>query len=245
MVEERKLTKKELKALRRLEREQKEMALSESSSGSKKWFIMGIIAILFIGFFGYMVYVSKQQKAEHAAKARELVSVGGTVRGDKAAKITLVEYGDMQCPSCQAAQPVVNEALAKRKDVKLVFKHFPISSLHPNAMAGATAVEAAGKQGKFFEMMDLMYKNQTEWRDLPNPESKYEEYASQLKLDVAKFKTDLKDKSIQDKIEKERNEGVAIGVSGTPTFFVNGQQIDNPSSANQLNDEINAVAGKK
>ncbi len=246
MVDERKLTKKEMKALRQLEREQKKVALTSESSGSRrKWFILGIVAVLFVGFFGFMVYLSKQQKAEQAVKAKEMVSVGGTIRGNKAAKITLVEYGDLQCPSCQLAQPIVNETLDARQDVKLIFKHFPIESLHPNAMSAANAVEAAGKQGKFFEMMDALYLNQKEWEALPNPQSVYEKYAGELKLDLEKFKKDQQDPALKKKIEAERDEGISIGVSGTPSFFVNGEKIDNPSSSDALIQIIDGVVGKK
>lgn len=246
MVEERKLTKKEMKALRHLEREQKKMALASESSGSnKKWFILGIVAVLFVGFFGYMVYLSKQQKAEQAAKAKQLVSQGGTIKGNKNAKITLVEYGDLQCPSCQVAQPIVNETLETRKDVKLVFKHFPIESLHPNAISAAVAVEAAGRQGKFFEMMDVLYVNQSEWQAEPNPQSIYEKYAEGLKLDLEKFTKDQQDPVLKKKIEMERDEGINVGVSGTPSFFVNGERIENPGSSEELIQMIDQVVPKK
>ena len=234
MEEERKLTKKEQKALRRLEREQKELIDSSNSPSKVKWFVIGFVALLFVGFFGYMVMLSKQKKAENAEKALSQLTENGTVRGNKNAKVTLVEFGDIQCPSCQAAHPIVKDALADMKDVKLVFKHFPLVSIHPHAMTAAKAAEAAGKQGKFWQMTDLLYEKQGEWASVANVQPLFEGYAESIGLNVAQFKKDMKDPAIAKKIESERDEGISIGVPGTPTFYVNGVEIDNPGSTAEL-----------
>lgn len=148
---------------------------------------------------------------------------------NKKAKVVLVEYSDFQCPACGQYHPLIKQVLAKYND-KIAFmqRHFPLQQ-HKNAIAAARAAEAAGKQGKFFEMGDILFTNQKDWETLDNPVKKFEEYAKKLKLNMDQFKkdnTDAQDK----KIEDDRNSGVALGVNSTPTFFLNGAKLDNPGS---------------
>lgn len=149
------------------------------------------------------------------------------------AKLTIVEFADFQCPACAVAQPTVKQAEAEYQGrVSFVFRHFPLSQ-HRNGFSAAKASEAAGEQGKFFEMGSLLYQNQIEWEELSNPESKFLSYAQSLNLDVEKFKASYNSDKFNSKINQDIADGNSVGVRGTPTFFFNGQQykgrLDYPS----------------
>ncbi|HUQ85306.1 MAG TPA: thioredoxin domain-containing protein [Candidatus Limnocylindrales bacterium] len=150
------------------------------------------------------------------------------VKGDsqkitaKNTKVTVVEFGDFQCPACGASHPIVKQILDEYKDsVTFVFRHFPLP-MHKNAVKAANAVEAAGAQKKFFEMHDLIYENQNEWSESKNPDEFFEKYAGELKLDMDKYKDDVKSKKFEGKIKADQADGNALGVNSTPTFFING-----------------------
>ncbi len=138
------------------------------------------------------------------------------------AKVTLVEFGDFQCPACGSAHPIVSQLLKEYKeDITFVFRHFPLP-IHKNAVTAAMAAEAAGEQGKFFEMHDMLFENQKEWSDNNDPLFIFENYAKTLDLDVEKFSSDIKSKKYKDKIQQDQNDGGVLGVNSTPTFFING-----------------------
>lgn len=244
MDSEKKMTKKELKALRRLEK-QHVTADPSSSSSKTKWIVLGGAVVLFIAFFVGMVVISKKQRAEKASQAVNVLTESGMVRGEQNAPVTIVEFADYQCPSCQAAHPIVKETLNQYKGkAKLLYKHFPLISIHPNARPAALAAEAAGKQGKFWEMSDMLYERQAEWSEEPNPQALFEEYAVELELNPTQFTNDMGDEALAKKIDDQRDEGIRAGVMGTPTFYVNGQLIPNPNSVDELKQIIDSHLNK-
>lgn len=136
------------------------------------------------------------------------------------AKIVLVEYGDYQCPHCKHAFPLVKKFVEEYgDDVAFVFRNFPLTDSHEFAMSAATIAEAAGNQGKFWEMHDIIYENQDQ---LSNEMLK--ECVKSLQLDFNKIENDINTGDIQDKIENDFEGGVRSGVNGTPSFFVNNQK---------------------
>ncbi|HEY3445740.1 MAG TPA: thioredoxin domain-containing protein [Myxococcales bacterium] len=142
-------------------------------------------------------------------------------KGPKAAKVTIVEWSDFQCPFCSRGAAVAHEILkAYPQDVKFVFRHQPLP-FHPNAMPAAKAAMAAHKQGKFFEMHDKLFDAA---KDL-SPQ-KYEQFAQELQLNMAKFKADMDSAEVADQIKKDSEYGNQVGANGTPTFFVNGRKIE-------------------
>lgn len=143
------------------------------------------------------------------------------VQGDpNTAKIVLVEYGDYQCPYCGHAFPLVKKFIEEYGDeVAFVFRNFPLTDSHQYAMAAATIAEAAGKQGRFWEMHDLIYNNQNLLS-----ENMLKECVATLNLDVNKIENDITTSNLQDKIEADFEGGVRSGVNGTPSFFVNGEK---------------------
>lgn len=233
-MEEERLTKREKKELRK--RERLSSLGSNHSQNSQKlvaWGVIAVAAILFLGFFSFLVYSAKQ--------SRENVTIPATgwVRGDANAKNTLYEFGDFQCPACKRYEPFAEQAIKDFKGkIKLVFKHFPLTQLHKNAMGAAIVAEAAGTQGKFWEMHDLLYEKQEEWGESTNTSKFFEQYANDLKLDITKFKADLKDKNLSDKITTEQTEGVSLGVNATPTFYLNNKQLSLQSSYDEFKKEI-------
>ena len=154
------------------------------------------------------------------------IPVGGSsTKGAADAKVTVVEFADYQCPFCAQAVPLVQQVLdAYPKDVRVVYKQFPLTSIHPNALPASKAALAAGKQGKFWEMHELIYQNS---RQL-SPD-KLKELAQQLGLDVARWERDMASPEVMAQIEQDQKDGRAADVTGTPTIFVNGKRLMNRS----------------
>ena len=149
------------------------------------------------------------------------------VRGPKAAKVTVVEFADYQCPFCAQAAPLFDQVLKEYPtDVNYVFKQFPLpATMHPNALPAANAAVAAGKQGKFWEMHDLLFQNSRELGA-----DKLKEYAGKVGgLNVSQWEKDLATPDVQQQIDKEMAEGRSADVTGTPTIFVNGKRLQNRS----------------
>lgn len=146
------------------------------------------------------------------------------VQGSPKAKVTLVEYGDFECPYCGTAYTVLKELQRRMGDeLRFVFRNFPLAEMHPHAMAAAEAAEAAGAQGKFWPMHDLLYENQSAL-GLAHLRG----YAKSLELDVARFSKDLEAHTFRTRIEEEFRGGIRSGVNGTPTLFVNDIRYDGP-----------------
>jgi protein-disulfide isomerase len=142
------------------------------------------------------------------------------VAGPKFAKVTIVEFSEFQCPFCGRVEPTLKQIRTTYGDsVRIVWKHQPLP-FHPNAMPAAEASEAARKQGKFWEMHDLMFANQS----LLSPD-KYEEWAKQIGLNVDDFKESIGTHEAQPRIQEDMKQGQGIGAGGTPTFFINGRQV--------------------
>lgn len=138
------------------------------------------------------------------------------------AKVTLVEFGDFQCPACGAAHPIVTQILQEYKGkVNFVFRNYPLP-MHPNAMIAAEAAEASGAQGKYFDMYNALYSNQKEWSDSKKPLDIFLKYANTIGLDKDKFQKDVESKRFEAKIKKDVADGDAVSVQATPTFFING-----------------------
>jgi protein-disulfide isomerase/cyclophilin family peptidyl-prolyl cis-trans isomerase len=149
-------------------------------------------------------------------------------RGNKDASTVIVEYGDVQCPACAAFHPALMAAYAKISDtVKLVFRHYPLTTIHDKAFVSSVAVEAAGQQDKFWEMLELLYAKQAEWDKTP-PASitpTLVAYAKTLGLDEAKFSAALVDPKVVERVTANVKSGDAMKVTGTPTIFLDGRAI--------------------
>lgn len=224
-----KYSKKQLKELRKLAELEKEKV--QTKQNTFKWIAIGVSSVIFLVLFVGMIVLAKQQKKNEENKP-VIISNSGWFRGTESARLTLSEFSDFQCPACRAYLDPVKQVLSVYpKDLRLQYKHFPLTNIHKNAFSAAVAAEAAGKQGKFWEMHDMLFEKQDEWSELANPGEKFLEYALTLGVDKEQFVKDYNDKSLEEKVKEMQNEGIALGVNSTPTFFLNGKKVDkNPGT---------------
>lgn len=145
--------------------------------------------------------------------------------GPSSASVVLVEYGDYQCPPCVALHQAVTAMMAKHgSEVRFIFRHYP-TRRHRNAERAAEAAEAAGAQGKFWQMHAQLYEHQSEWYGLADPMPAFTRYAQAIGLDVARFRDDAGSKRFREKIRKSKEEAQALGVRGAPALFLNGERL--------------------
>jgi protein-disulfide isomerase len=164
------------------------------------------------------------------AKLKPPVGPNDHVQGPAKAPVTLVEYGDYECPYCGEAYSVVKAVQERLGDqMRLVFRNFPLAQAHPHAEHAAEAAEAAGAQGKFWEMHDLLYENQ----DALEPEDLVQ-YARALKLDLKRFVLEMREHVYVERVREDFRSGVRSGVNGTPTFFINGVRHNGPFDLGSL-----------
>jgi NhaA family Na+:H+ antiporter len=158
------------------------------------------------------------------------------VRGAADAPVTLVEYGDFQCPYCGDAYPVVRDLAERYGDaLRFVFRHMPLDDLHPRAHAAALAAEAAGAQGRFWEMHDRLFEHQLELGD-----DDLRAHAEALGLEAARFAADLEDHALAQRVADDFRSGAGSGVPSTPRFFVNGVIHLGSASRPELQEAIDA-----
>jgi protein-disulfide isomerase len=165
--------------------------------------------------------------------------------GPADAAITLEEFGDFQCPPCQKVAESINE-LQKQYNLRVIFREFPLA-MHQHAHDAALAAEAAGRQGKFWPMHDLLYREQEVWSKSSDALTLFNAYAGMLGLDLGRFKKDMESEDVRLQVELDQRRGAMIGVRTTPTIFINNQWVA-PShlNPNGLRTEVDAaVKGTK
>lgn len=190
---------------------------------------IAVVIVVILGLFGIFSLTKKsnggQAPGSSASGQTSEHKIGAGKQG-----VTLVEYGDLQCPACKSYYPIVKQIEKEYgDDITVQFRHYPLNQIHPHAFEAARAAEAAGKQDKFFEMHDLLYENQDSWAQAPNATVIFEGFAGQLGLNLEQFKSDTASEQVAATINADIKAGQAIGVSSTPTFILNGVKITNPS----------------
>jgi protein-disulfide isomerase len=187
--------------------------------------------MLFIGLFGVWKMLNGNAPTTQTDVTIDLkIDETDWQKGSASPSATLVEYSDFQCPACKAYAPIVKAFTDKHKDtVKLVYRHFPLQQ-HKHALKAAYYAEAAGMQGKFFEMHDKLFEGQTDWEKLSNPDETFVSYAKELKLDIEKLKKDVASQNAKDSVSADMASGNAAGVDSTPTFYFNGKKLISPQS---------------
>jgi Na(+)/H(+) antiporter nhaA 2 len=196
---------------------------------AKGWIIFSIIIVALLGGLIWL---------QNSKKEAVTTTIGEHTAGNQSAKVTLEEYGDYQCPGCGQVEPTIAKL---RKDfgdkVQFIFRNFPLASYHPNARAAAAAAEAAGLQGKFWEMHDALYGNQSAWQDLRGTkrDSYFENQAQALGLNLDQFKSDIKSDNVIGKINSDVKKGKDQGVDATPNFYLNGRKLSNDDWNNEAN----------
>ena len=204
---------------------------------TQKRIIVWVSAVLVIGITAIAAWQIAKAPPKTPLPSRttdgtlaEPVGPNEWTKGAKDAKVSIVEYSDFQCPACGAYYPTVEKITAEYADkVSFTYRHFPLPQ-HKNAERTAYAAEAAGKQGKFWEMYSMIFEHQKDWSDLGAPQA--EEillgYATELKLDLNLFKKDMKSPETRDHVKRDKDVGIRSGVNSTPSFYLNGKKMQNP-----------------
>lgn len=219
----------------------------------KDKFVLGIILFTVVLLVGAVFFASKMGSSSSSAtsnsapvsneqkKLLEIVS-DDHIKGNKEVSVTLVEYLDFECEACGAYYPLVKQLAEEfKEDVRFVNRYFPLPG-HKNGMQAALAVESAAKQGKYWEMHDKLFGEQKNWGEKTAADPKiFEGYAQQIGLNLEQFKKDVASKEVKDRVERDKNSGTRLGVSGTPTFFLDGDRIPNPKTPEDFKTFINAA----
>ena len=192
----------------------------------------GIWIIIVLAVLGGLYFLFSQggTKIEPAFEVGVLHPLDN-IKGNASSTVVLMEYSDFQCPACRTYYPVVRQIMQEFGDkITLVYRHFPLTGIHANAEFAARAAEAASKQGKFWEMHDLLFEKQDEWAKANDVETIFKNYAVLLGISPDQFVVDWKSKEVKDFVRAQKNHATKSGLQGTPTFFLNGKQIQNPAS---------------
>lgn len=216
------------------------------SRKAEVWFIAGFAVLVVLAAIA-AAFLSGGVSPKPAFRATTVPAITGNdrVRGNTQAAVSLIEYGDFECPACAQYQPILAQLLAQYGDrVQFVFRNFPLYQIHANAMVSSQAAEAAGAQGKYWEMHDLLYQKQAEWVTA-SPDAvvaKYfNGYAQSLGLDVTKFDADIASDAVKAKVQHDLDTGKAGQIDHTPTFFINLTQIPNPISYDEFKSGLDAA----
>ncbi len=193
-----------------------------------------IIMAIAVALFGGIIFTQKKSDNSQTSSVEPssyTYGVDPEAVDDAAVVVNLTEYGDFQCPGCGSYFPVVKEIKEKYKDqLTFQFRNFPLTSLHPNAFAAHRSAVAAGNQEKFFEMHDLLYERQAAWSSSTNPSQVFRGYAEELGLDMEKYDVDVASEATNAIIQADLSAGRALNITGTPTFLIDGEVIETPSS---------------
>ena len=206
--------------------------------------ILAAIVVLFVGIFALNNHGTKSKTATKNSSG----TLSNHISGSPSTGVTLVEYGDYQCPYCEQYQPTLNAVTSEFKDqIQFQFRNFPLVNVHQNAFAAARAAEAAALQGKFWEMHDALYipSDWQSWTVATDPTTFFSQYAKQLGLNVKQFKTDFASSAVNDIINADEAKGTELGVQGTPTFFLDGKMITIPNNVPAFEKIIKTEIAKK
>jgi protein-disulfide isomerase len=197
-----------------------------------RWIIFAVICLLLLG--GIVILAQRHRVDVSGIDPAKVIQNGPNadhVEGDKNSKVVFIEYGDYQCPICGSVYQPLKDTLQTYLDqnkIAFVFRNYPLTSIHPNTLAAASAAEAAGLQGKYWQMHDKLYETQDAWSNA-SPDQRqnfFDGYAKDLGLNVDQFRTDMTSKQVARQINRDRALGEKIGVSGTPTFVLNGKTME-------------------
>ncbi len=216
----------------------------------KTWIIFAVIVVVILGG---LVVLSRKDSVDvsnvNQAKLQGATAADGSIADHVTdlpkSKVTLIEYGDYQCPYCGEAYPQVKKLTTDyASKITFVFRNYPLSTLHPNAKAAAAAAEAAGLQGKYWEMHDKLYESQNDWSSLATDKrtAMFVSYAKEIGVkDTNKFTADMASDRVNKKIDFDLALGNKFGVTGTPTFELNGKQVPDSESQSLISGDGTAM----
>ena len=228
----------------------REARKADSGGSSGLYWILGLVAVAGIGLVAYSVGANAFSAAA-LENDQELVELAqGVTMGDEAAPVSIVEFGDYQCPACASfavqLKPRIEAQLVETGEAKFVFYDFPIVSIHPNAFLAARAARCAGAQDAYWEYHDVLFQNQSRWSTANLPMSAFEDYAGQVGIDEGQFAECLDSDRFADVVTANMQVGNRLGVSGTPTVLVRagGQTVRlNDYSVAGIRDVVAGITG--
>lgn len=224
---------------------------------AKGWIIFAVVVVVLLGGLIGLSYAGKPKvdlskvnfNAPIAASAQN-GNVADHVFGNAKSPVVLIEYGDYECPYCAEAEPSLKTVYTTYQDqIAFVFRNFPLTTIHPNALAAAAAAEAAGQQGKYWDMHDQLYGGQQTWENLTGSArtNAFVTYAKQIGINTTKFKQDLSSTKLTDKIQFDQAIGNKLGINATPTMYLDGKKLGDDvtgdlqnSSTKKLDAALNA-----
>lgn len=208
--------------------------------GKLFWLILALAIAAMVGIF-MLTNNSSSSGDSSAATSPQEITPADHITGNPKARNTLVEYVDYQCSACGAIAPTVERVIKEYKDdLRIVFRHFPLTSIHPNGFASSRAAEAAGAQDKFWEMTHLLFSRQSEWSESTSPLNEFKAYAAELKLDVNKFSDGYNSQTTTSRINRDISFGNKLGVDSTPTFYLNDKVITPSPNFEAFSKQIDA-----
>ncbi len=218
------------------------------------WIIFSVIAV---GLLGGLVFFSSKSRVEVGDVNPDVVQAASAANGNiadhtlgvPASKVILTEYGDFQCPYCANEAPLIKQIAEKYSNqITFIFRNFPLTTIHPNGRAAAGAVEAAGLQGKYWDMFDKIYQNQSSWENLTGTDRNdfFVDYAKSLGLNTDTFIKDSASDAVSQKIAFDQAIGKKLGVDSTPTFYLDGVKVEQATwgDATKLSTAIDAELTK-
>jgi len=219
---------------------------------SKQFWAVIIVIVIVLGG----IFFITNSKTSSSSTSSSTSTPSNNIEGQGKDGITLVEYGDFQCPYCGEYYAAVKDVQAEyNTEMTFQFVNFPLISIHQNAFAGARAAEAAALQGKFWQMHDLLYEENQEyydtnetantWVGASDPESYFDQYAAQLGLNVNEFEADYASSQVNNIVNADMAKGNKLGVDATPTFYLDGKQIQVGDSVSSFEQLINAAIKAK
>ncbi len=198
---------------------------------------LGLVGLGLVAILGGMVWFAQNQ--EDGTQITEVETKNSDhILGNPEATFTLIEYSDFQCPACATIEPFLQK-LITTEDVKIIYRHFPLRSIHANALMAAQASEAAALQGKFAQMHQALFNSQKSWSNLSDPIDYFVILAGNIELDVERFKIDLVSNEVRQAVLDSEKIAKALKLSGTPTLFMNGRSIPNPRNYEELLKAVN------
>lgn len=206
------------------------------------WGILAVIVLVFVGIFIFSGTGKSNNSSSSNTKPTEHIEGSGKTG------VTLVEYGDYECPYCEGYYPIVKQVQQEFNDqIYFQFRNFPLVSVHQNAFAGARAAEAAALQNKFWQMHDALYdsSNWQVWSTASDPTPYFNEYAQQLGFNTVQFKKDFNGSAVNNSVNADMSAGNKLNINGTPTFYLDGKQITVAPNVPAFEKVIKAEIAKK
>ena len=244
-IEDRPLTKREKRELAK-EKKREDQSKSKFKSKFKK-IVTYLLILISVGFGGYKLWqwINTPQTGTGDSEILNVKS-DDWVKGNSDAKITIIEYADFECPACAIYSTEVMKKLMDeyKDDLRIVYRHFPLPQ-HKKAVDASKASEAAGRQGKFWEMHDLLYEKQDDWSTSGNVKGKLLEYTESLGINKDQYEKDFESDETLQSIKNDEAEGYALRINSTPTFYVNGKKASVNNGYEDLKKAIEQALGTR